>query len=178
MKFSPRKVAFGGIACALSLACMFLSALVPFAEYTCPALAGIILIALVVDFGRRTAWIAYAAVAVLTIFITPNKEAAMLFIAFLGYYPIAKSSIERLKSRIAEWAVKLLLFNTACISGYAVIIVFFNMTQLLEDMSMGFAWGIYAFWVLANITFVVYDFALTRLIYIYCNTIRPRLRIR
>lgn len=82
MKLSAKKAAFGGIACALSLLCMFLSALFPFAEYTCPALAGIVLVALVIDFGKRTAWVAYAAVAFLTVFITPNKEAAMLFIVF------------------------------------------------------------------------------------------------
>lgn len=178
MKLSAKKAAFGGIACALSLACMFLSGLFPFAEYTCPALAGIVLVALVIDFGRRTAWIAYAAVSLLTIFITPNKEAAMLFIAFLGYYPIAKSSIEHLKSRVTEWAVKLLLFNVTCVAGYTVIIRLFGMTELLQDMSMGFAWGIYVFWALANVTFVIYDFALTRLIYLYCNAIRPRLRIK
>ena len=114
----------------------------------------------------------------LTVFITPNKEAAMLFIVFLGYYPIAKSSIEHLKNHIAEWAVKLLLFNAACVAGYAVIIRLFGMTELLQDMSMGFAWGIYVFWALANVTFVIYDFALTRLIYLYCNAIRPRLRIK
>ena len=102
----------------------------------------------------------------------------MLFIAFLGYYPIAKSSIEHLKSRVTEWAVKLLLFNVTCMAGYTVIIRLFSMTELLQDMSMGFSWGIYAFWALANVTFVIYDFALTRLIYLYCNAIRPRLRIK
>ena len=170
-------IAFGGIVSALSLLCMFLSGVFPFAEYSCPALAGILLVALVIDFGKKTAWIAYAAVAALCLFITPNKEAAVLFIAFLGYYPILKSNLEQIKSRVLEWILKIALFNVACVSAYLVIIYAFGMVELLDEMSMGFAWGIYAFWVLANVVFVVYDIAVSQVINVYLIVIRPKLRL-
>ena len=171
------RAALGGIICALSLVCMFLSGVFPVAEYTCPALAGIVLIVLVLEFGRKTAWIAYGAVALLSLFITPNKESAMLFLVFLGYYPIAKSCFEQLKSRTAEWVLKFLLFNVSCAAGYGVLIFLFGMQELLSEMSMGFAWGIAVFWIAANGVFLIYDFALSRLVFIYQTVIRPKIRL-
>ncbi len=178
MQSKSNPIAFGGIVCALSLLCMFLSGVFPFAEYTCPALAGIILVALVIDFGKKTAWIAYAAIAALCLFVTPNKEAAVLFIAFLGYYPIVKSNLEQIKSRVTEWILKIALFNAACVSAYFVIIYAFGMVELLDEMSMGYAWGIYAFWALANVVFVIYDTALSQVIGFYFTMIRPKLHLR
>ena len=60
-----RRVAFGGILCALSLLSLFLSGIFPYAEYTCPALAVIFLMPLVSDYGRRTAGIAGGAISLL-----------------------------------------------------------------------------------------------------------------
>ena len=178
MGSSSYKVAFGGIACALSLLCMFLSGVFPMAEYTTPALAGIILVVLVIDFGKPAAWIAYGAVSLLSLFITPNKEAVILFIAFLGYYPILKSNLEQIKSRVLEWVLKMLVFNAACISAYFVIINLFGMTELITEMSMGLEYGIYLFLALANAVFVLYDIALSQVITFYFNVIRPKLRIK
>lgn len=176
-KWNSRRVAFGGIATGISLLCMFLSGIFPFAEYTCPALAGIILIALVIDFGKATAWVCYLAVALLSLIITPNKEAAMLFVFFLGYYPILKSYLERIKSRIAEWLVKLAIFNVMIVSAYLVIVYAFGMTEVLEEMNEYFQYGVLLFLLAGNIVFVVYDFALTGLIAMYCQKLRPRLRL-
>ena len=176
-KRSSMRMALGGVICALSLLCMFLSGIFPFAEYTCPALAGILLIVLVLEFGRKTAWIAYGAVALLSLFITPNKEAAMLFLVFLGYYPIAKSYFEHLKSRTAEWTLKLLIFNISCAAGYAVLIFLFDMHSLLSEMSLGIKWGIIIFWIAANGVFLIYDLALSRLVLWYQTVIRPKIRL-
>ncbi|MEG2813418.1 MAG: hypothetical protein RSA79_02340, partial [Oscillospiraceae bacterium] len=122
-----KKIAFGGMISALSLIMMLASAVFPMAEYTCPALAGIFLCVLVIEFGKKTATIAFLAVAILSIIIVPNKESAMLFCGFLGYYPILKSVLEshnlfnkkskqninesfsppKKLSRIIEWAPKI-----------------------------------------------------------------------
>lgn len=173
---ASRRIAFGGIAAALSLLFLFLSGVFPFAEYTCPALAGIVLIALVIDFGKPTAWIAYGAVALLALIATPNKESAVLFVFFLGYYPILKSNIEQLRSRVAEWAVKLVAFNLMGALAYLLLINVFGMTGLLEEMSGGMQYGLLLFWGLGNIAFVVYDLALSRLIQLYCLRVRPKFR--
>lgn len=173
---NTKKIAFGGIICALSLVVMFLSTVFPMAEYTCPALAGIFLIALVLDFNKKTALLAYAAISLLSVFMLPNKEAAIIFVAFLGYYPILKSCLEQTKSRILEWILKISIFNVSIFISYFIIIHVFNMTALLNDMQ-GFAeYGVLILLALGNVAFIIYDFALTNLIGMYIQRIKPKLR--
>ena len=173
---ASRRIAFGGVVSALSLLFLFLSGVFPFAEYTCPALAGLVLVALVIDFGKPAAWVAYGAVALLAFLVTPNKEAAVLFVLFLGYYPILKSSIEQLRSRAAEWAVKFLSFNLMGALSYLLLINVFGMTELLEEMSGGMKYGLLLFWAIGNVVFFVYDIAISSLIQFYCVRIRPKFR--
>lgn len=170
------KIAFGGIICALSLVTMFLSSVFPMAEYTCPALAGIFLIALVIDFNKKTALIAYIAISLLSIFMLPNKESAILFVAFLGYYPILKSRLEQTKSRVVEWIFKIGIFNIAVVVAYVIIIYVFQMTELLSDMQAFAKYGVYILLALGNVAFVVYDFALTNLIAMYIQRIKPKFK--
>ena len=79
------QVAIGGVAAALCLLLMFCTGLVPFATYALPALAGVVLIAVVAEMGWRTAMVVYAAVALLSLGIVPDREAAMLFLFFFGF---------------------------------------------------------------------------------------------
>lgn len=92
----------GGIASALCLLLMILT-IIPIATYTMPALAGMVLIVVVIENGYSTAWMVYAAVGFLSLFICPDKEAAMLFVGFFGYYPILKGKLE--KSECVWWNI-------------------------------------------------------------------------
>lgn len=171
-----RKIALGGVISALSLLFMLLTAIFPFAEYALPALSGITLAVLVIEINKKTAYLAYAAVGVLSLLIAPVKEAAVLFILLLGYYPILKSSIEHIKSRVLEWIVKMSIFNGAILTVYLSMTYIFNMTEALAEVGVALKYGAFIFIVIANITFVVYDFALTKLIALYFQLIRPKLK--
>ncbi|MEG0895649.1 MAG: hypothetical protein RSE93_08020 [Oscillospiraceae bacterium] len=168
-----KQIAFGGIICGLSLVIMLLTGIFPFAEYSCPALAGIVLISLVIEYGKKTAFIAYCAIAILSAIIVPNKEAAILFVFFLGYYPIIKSVFEKCKSRILEWILKLLTFNTSVILSYIIMLNVLSMTNLTDDFK-GIAIPILL--ILGNIVFIVYDFALNGLANMYYYKIKPKLK--
>ena len=41
----------------------------------------------------------YAAVAVLSLLFAADKEAALLFVLFFGYYPVLKSFLERISNK-------------------------------------------------------------------------------
>jgi hypothetical protein len=172
MKHSFR-VAYGGMIVGLSLVAMFATALFPFAEYALPAIAGIFLIGLVVDFGFRSAVVAYVAVSLLSAVIVPNKEAAVLFIAFLGYYPILKGRLEQMKNRIAEWCVKFGIFNFAVLLSYYLMMSVFGLKEVIAEVK-AFQFGIWVLLLLANVVFLIYDFALTRLISFFICRIRPK----
>ena len=147
MKQSLR-IALGGIVSCLSLVMMFFTGVFPFAEYALPAISGVLLTVLVIEFGFRSALIAFAAVSFLSLVVTPNKEAVVLFIAFLGYYPIVKGKIETLRRKAVQWVV-------------------------MQDFAM-LKIGVWVLLALGNAVFFLYDVAVTRLISMYIFHIKPK----
>jgi hypothetical protein len=168
------RVALGGVFSALCLVLMFMTGLVPFATYALPALSGAMLIAVVVENGRKTAILVYISVAALSFFVVPDREAALMFAALFGYYPIAKEGLERIKSRVLEYAAKLALFNVAVVGGYILAMYALGLGDLLSGMD---DFGRYTGLILlaaGNAVFIMYDYALTRYITVYIKWFRPR----
>lgn len=174
MAHKSTQVAIGGVAAALCLLLMFCTGLVPFATYALPALSGVVLVAVVAEMGWRTAMVVYAAVALLSLGIVPDREAAMLFIFFFGYYPVIKGLLERLPTKILQIAVKFVLFNVAIVLSYLVIIYVLGIPDILESFG---DFGRYSALVLlgmGNVVFWVYDFALSNIVIVYHQWFRPR----
>lgn len=99
--------------------------------------------------------------------VVADKEAAMMYAAFFGYYPVIKSFLESKLPRVFEWIVKFLIFNAAMVLAYLVIIFVFGMP--LDEME---EFGRYAVPILlgmGNVVFFVYDIALTRVIGAYLH---------
>ena len=97
MQKKSAQVALGGIATGMCIALMFATGMIPFSYYALPALAGLVLIAVREENGLSTALIVFAAVSLLSVFVVPIKEAALLFIAFFGYYPILQESFAKIR---------------------------------------------------------------------------------
>ena len=172
-----RQIAFGGLISALSLIAMLLSSVMPFAEYAFPALAGIFLIPIVIDFNKKTAIIAYGAISILSFIIVANKESVLLFVGFLGYYPIIKSIFEQQKKRITEWILKFTTFNVAVIIAYFILTKLLSIPVFYDTMGMPYGIAIVVLLVVANIIFILYDKALSSLIYMYITKLKPRLKL-
>ena len=168
-------VSLGGIVSALCIIIMFLTGIMPIFVYTLPALAGALMVIIVVEISIKWAFVTYATVSLLSLLITPNKEAVVLFIMFLGYYPIIKSLLERKKSRAYEWILKVLGFNISIIIAYQIIIRAFGMTDALDQFGNFGRYGALFLLVLGNIVFVIYDIALTKVISAYINSFRPKI---
>lgn len=75
-------MALGGVFSALALVSMLLSYLIPTATYACPALAGVMLIPVVIEVGKGWALCSYVAVSLLSFMIVSDKEMALCFTAF------------------------------------------------------------------------------------------------
>lgn len=168
------KVSLGGITSAICLLLMFMTGFMPLLVYTLPAIAGALLIVVVIEISRKWAFVTYASISILSLFITPDKEAAILFIFFMGYYPIIKSVIEKIKNPVFEWASKLILFNIAIIISYKIIINVFGIVDITKEFSFLGKYSMLGLLVLANIVFVIYDVALTRMISSYITWFRPK----
>lgn len=166
MKERSFKAALGGIIAALSIAVMFSTGIIPFLTYAMPAICGALLMLIVIEIGSGFALTVYVAVAILSLLVVADKEAAVMYAAFFGYYPIIKRVFEKYFNRTVCRIFKFLLFNVAMIAAYFVVS---KVLGISDDDGLDFL-GKYVLWVLlalGNIFFVLYDIALTRLVTLY-----------
>ena len=166
------KIALGGLLTALGVVLMFLTGLIPIGTNALPAIAGVLLIVAVIEIGAKWAWMIYAAVAVLSLLFAADKEAALLFVLFFGYYPVLKSFLERISNKVLSWISKFAVFNVAVVACFFLAV---NFLQLPEDSFTVF--GIYLPWVfliLGNAVFLIYDIALSGLVATYVEKLHHR----
>lgn len=159
------KIAFCGILAALSLVLLFLSGVVPVATVAIPAVAGCLLIAAVVEVGVKWAFGVYAVCAVLSLLLTADREAALVYILFFGYYPVLYVLLGKIKKKLLRRAVKFLLFNLA--AGSEVALSVWVLKIPLEGMEQFGLWFIVGALVLINVMFVLYDKTLEGLAAVY-----------
>ncbi|MCI8441881.1 MAG: hypothetical protein HFG27_05030 [Provencibacterium sp.] len=169
------QVALGGVCASLCLFLIFLTCMFPFTQFAFPALAGIVLIAVIIENGISTAVLVYAAVAILSLIVVPVKEAALMFVGFFGYYPIIKVKLEKLSFRVLEYLCKFTLFNVAVIGSYLVLIYVLGIDDVLEQSGAFGQYSILVLLVMGNIMFFIYDIAVTNITYVYLNWFRPRI---
>ena len=159
------KIAFCGMMVALSVALMLTGGLIPIATYCAPMISGVLLLPILLEYGKKTAWMGYLATALIVLILGIDKEAAFFYI-FLGYYPIIKWSIDKLHQKPMRVILKLLLFNGAVVAMYAVV-------EEFTEMGM---WMLAAFIILLDICLFMYDRLLVPMTVLYANKLRPRLR--
>lgn len=167
------KVALGGAVAALSLVLMLLTAVIPFGTFAFPVFAGMLLVVIVIELGYGPAVSVYVVTSVLSYLLVPDKEAMLVYIAFLGYYPIIKSLIERISNKIVQYIVKLAVFNAAMIGAYFVAI---KLLAFPDDSFKLF--GVYlplVFLLIGNLFFVLYDFCVTKIVTIYLRQWRHKI---
>lgn len=146
-------MALGGILAALAVVIMNMGTLIPVATYVCPMLCCLILELVRKTCGTRVAWAWYGAVAILGLLMAPDKEAAAVFGA-LGYYPIVKPKMDRLKGK---WLWKGLLFNASVLVLYWLLMHLFGFHQIVAEFAeMGKALTFLTL-VLGNIVFFMLD---------------------
>ena len=128
-KTPAAQIAFGGVMAALALVIMNMMGLIPIATYTCPSLSMILLSVVLKLCGRRIAWAWYGAVAILSVLMAPDKEAAAIF-TVLGYYPIIKPAFERTKM---PNTCKYLYFNVVILAMYLLLINLMCLTEIAKE---------------------------------------------
>lgn len=166
------KVALGGIVSALSLVLMILSGVTFSLEYAIPMITGALLMVLVVEFGKGFAGVIYLVVSVLSLLLLGNKEPAVMYLMFFGYYPIVKSILEqRFKSC---WVLKYIIFNVSMIASYFVVTKIFMIS--FDDIKDLGKYALLILLLVGNVLFAMYDVLLTRLVSIYIYRWRKHIK--
>ena len=161
-KMSDR-VALGGIVAALCIVIMFLSGIFPALYIAAPMAAGLLMIILVEEVSVGWGWLTYIAVSLLALIVTFDKEAAMMFILFFGYYPILRMKIERLKPNALRTACKYAMYNVFLLVDYWLTVYVLGLPTFEDTMPYMYVILVIA----ANVLFFMYDRILSRMKWFY-----------
>lgn len=166
------KIALGGIIAALSVVLMLLTA-IPSMTFVLPAIAGVLLMIMVVEVSKGWAFMVFVAVSLISVFIVPDRMASVMYILFFGYYPVLKALMESKLPRTVEVILKFVVFNVSIVAAY-FLLTFVMGTPMLDLefwQEKGIPTGVLiaVAIIFADVVFLVYDLALSKLVDMYLN---------
>ncbi len=147
---------------------LMLTAYFPYLTYAVPALSGALTIIPLVELGKKYGFATFLT-SILPVLLFCETEAKLMYLCLFGWYPVLKAVFENLKSRVAEYLLKFLVFNCSLLLVYGGFSKLFGL-NLLEGKT-----GIYIAvvgLVLGNFAFLLYDICLSRLAVFYLYRLR------
>ena len=169
------RVAFGGIISAFCLLCMFLTGVFPLLYLTLPMVCGVLLLIVAEEVDLKWAWLTYTAVGLLSLFVTYDKEAALIFIMFFGLYPLLRNYLNRIRLTCLRILIKLILFNADMYAYFYINVHIFGLTDLLESFEDFGKYGGILLLIILNPFFLMYDVALGGMCEFYRLSLKPRI---
>lgn len=163
-------VALSAMLTALSLALLYMAALMPSGRMGLTAAAGFFPAAAVVSCGLPAGFLCYGGTAILALLLLTDKGLALLYLLFFGLYPVLKGVIERIRRLPLELLLKLLFFNgvfSLVLLGFSAL--FFSLVAW-EGLPL---WGLY---LAGNGVFLLYDFGFSKVISFYRQRVDRVLR--
>ena len=164
-----RVMALSSLFVALSVVILYLGCFLEVVDLTVAAVASLLVLLSVIEMGKGTATMIWIATSILASLLLPNKFIAIEYACLMGVYPLVKAFAERLPL-VISWVIKLLFVNIAL--AIMVVLGHFVFAYPIESV-----WLMVATFVLATVTGVVFDIALTKLLTLYLMRLRGMLRI-
>lgn len=159
MKNKTKNTAVCGLMIALSVVLMMLTTLIPVFMYVIPIVTGLLVLFVSDISNKKWGTGVYFSTAFLSLLLITDKEAALTYTLFFGYYPLIKEIIEK-APRILAWGLKLILFNLASV-GIGVI-SFYVFGVAGDEYDEFGKYTIPILLVMANVAFLLYDVCLTK----------------
>ena len=111
------------------------------------------MIILINNVNKRSAWTVFVVSSLVAVFLLPDKECALTYVFFFGWYPMVKDSFDKIKIKILRIVAKFAVYNVAVVFSQLVCIYVFGIPF---DNVFG-VWGIVILLLLANLLFALYD---------------------
>lgn len=162
MKKQTHELALCGMFCALAVALLWMSGVLPLTTYGLPLLASMTLLPVRTECRPRYAWSCFAAAAILGLLLCADKEAALLF-CFLGYYPLLKPRLDAISSRALRLLAKLALCAVTMGAMYALILFVLQLPAVVQEFSETAPALLWATAATGLLLFLVYDLLIDRL---------------
>ncbi len=146
-----KRVAFGGIGCALSLLFLIIASTFPFCRLVFVFASSYIVGLTILNYDIKSALIHYLAVAILSVFIVPAKQYAFLYAVVVGNYPVLRYCIERIKNRYICFAVKFVIYNI-------YVFICYKLATSVLGISFDMEYPLEILWVAMVLAMFVYDY--------------------
>ena len=94
---SIKQLTFCSMLTALGVIFLGIGALLEVLDISMAVIASFCVIIALIEYGKGSPWMVYAAISVLSFLILPTKLPALFFGLFFGFYPIIKEFLEKKK---------------------------------------------------------------------------------
>ena len=158
MKDTTKRLARLAILIALGVVFLLLGSVLPAGRLALVAVSSLPVCVALMMYGLKWSLAVFAVTAALGALLYPGA-AAIMFTAFFGYYPIAKSLFEHIRKTAVCWICKYALYTFA-------FVVYWLLAKALFTFTGGeLSW--YVLYPLGAVVFFLYDMAYSSLIRFY-----------
>ena len=155
---------------ALGVVLLYLGALIEVLDLSLAALAPLLVVYVAIELGGYWPWLLYLVTGVTALLLLPQKFGAVVYLLFTGFYPMVKKWAESRLPRLLVLLFKLGIFNLSLLAAWGLAKLFLVPLAVGKTLLLGVLF--------LEVTFVLYDFVLTRLISIYVYRLRKRLKFK
>lgn len=163
-----RRLALCALLSALGVVLLYLGSLIEILDLSLAAVAPLLVIYVAIELGGYWPWLVYLVTGFLSLLLLPNKFGAVVYLLFSGFYPMVKQWAEKRFPRGLAFLLKLILFQLSLGAAYLLMRLF------VGELSLGVS--LYVAVVFLEVTFLLYDFVLTRMITLYVYRWRKRFK--
>ena len=158
MKDTTKRLARLAILIALGVVFLLLGSVLPAGRLALVAVSSLPVCVALMMYGLKWSLGVFALTAALGALLFPGAGVIM-YTAFFGYYPIAKSLFERIHNQIAGWVCKFALYSVA-------FLVYWLLARAIFTFTGGeLSW--YVLYPLGAVVFLLYDVAYSSVIRFY-----------
>lgn len=169
MRKRTRILSLCAVLSALGVILLYFGSLFEVLDASMAMVASFGAILLVIECGGWYPWMIYGVTSILSFLLLPNKSPVILYVFFLGFYPILKERLEKIRVRPLRFLLKLVVFNLSALVVGVVLRAFGIPFE--EEVTVGILL------LMLNGVFVFYDYALSVMITAYLRVFRKRLRV-
>lgn len=155
-----KDLALGGILTSLTVIVLFINILIPINTFAILTISSCFVPIAIIRSNVRVGIFVYIASSIIGFFLVP-LDIMIPFILYFGIYGLVKFYIEKLRNMPLEILLKLLFSNIMLILGYILY------TKFIAPINLNIP--IWILIILAQIAFLIFDYALTLIITFYIS---------
>ncbi len=155
-----KDLALGGILTSLTLIVLFINILIPINTFAILTISSCFVPIAIIRSNVQVGIFVYIASSIIGFFLVP-LDIMIPFILYFGIYGLVKFYIEKLRNIPLEILLKLLFSNIMLILGYILF------TKFIAPINLNIP--IWVIIILAQIAFLIFDYALTLIITFYIS---------